>query len=121
MNPVEALPRMVDKLHIDENTEGNVSGGEKSIEHVHDLNNITIPSYDIDRMTAEELQASLREIAEDARQPFSFLADISKEFTCDNYRLSMRTKTSTDIDVSIEKRNELYIILCIYINVCIII
>jgi len=93
---------------IDGNTEeviadGSIqeSSGQREVtERKRNLRSMRIPSYDIDRMTVKELHASLGRITENARQPFSFLADISKEFARDDYHLSTKAKESTDIDVS---------------------
>ncbi|EZA60640.1 hypothetical protein X777_14246 [Ooceraea biroi] len=107
IDPVEALARTADKLHIDESTEGNITNKlieetaseEETVEHVRNLRSMTIPSYDIDGMTTEELQASLRKITENAQQPFVFLTNISEELARD-YDLLIKTKESTDINVS---------------------
>ncbi|XP_011352237.1 uncharacterized protein LOC105288008 [Ooceraea biroi] len=108
IDPVEALARTADKLHIDESTEGNITNKlieetaseEETVEHVRNLRSMTIPSYDIDGMTTEELQASLRKITENAQQPFVFLTNISEELARD-YDLLIKTKESTDINIEL--------------------
>jgi len=107
-DPVKRVSRMVEKFRVDRNTEGKVadrlvretSGRKEVTGRERNLRSMTIPSYDIDGMTVEELHASLQKITENARQPFSFLADISKEFARDDYHLSTKAKEPTDIDVS---------------------
>lgn len=103
IDPVEALPRMVDKLSINESTKRNITSkliqeatAQKDITE-HDLKR-TISLYDIDGMSPEELYASLCRITENPRQPFSFLANISNEFA-DGNQSSMETGKSTEIDV----------------------
>jgi len=95
-------------LHVNRSRKGNITDGnavqetssqEKVTGCKRDPKRMTIPSYDIERMTVEELQGSLQRITENARQPFSFLANISKEFVRDDYDLSTKAKKSTDIDV----------------------
>lgn len=95
IDPVEALPRMIDKLSIDESAKRNVASKLNRDETTErDSKLTTVSLYDIDGMSFEELQASLCRIMENPRQPFSFLANICDEFANDK-QLSKRT----DIDV----------------------
>lgn len=105
IDSVEVLPRMIDKLSIDENAKRNIasklnkdSTARKEI--MERDSKLAIASlYDIDRMSSEELQESLCRIMENPRQPFSFLANISDEFVKDKY---LSTKP-TEIDASIKE------------------
>ncbi|XP_029158018.1 uncharacterized protein LOC114930392 [Nylanderia fulva] len=104
-DPLETLPCIVNKLSICESTKANITSkliqeatAQKDITE-HDLKKI-ISLYDIDEMSSEELYASLRRIAESPQQPFSFLANISNEFT-DSNQSSIETGKSTEIDIQL--------------------
>jgi len=95
---------MFDKLSIDEEAKRNIasklnqdSAAQEEITE-HDSKLMTISLYNIDGMSFEELQASLRKITENPQQPFSFLANISDEFTNDKQLPSK----PTEIDVSLK-------------------
>lgn len=99
---IQALPRMVNKLSISKSTKGNITliqeaTTQKDITE-QDLRKI-ISLYNIDEMSSEELYDSLRRIAENPQQPFSFLANIFNEFA-DSNQSSVETGKSTEIDVS---------------------
>lgn len=94
---------MVNKLSISENTKRDITSkliqkatAQEDITE-HNLKRMITFSYDIDRMSPEELYASLRKITENPQQPFSFLANISNEIA-DN-QSSIKTEKSTEIDV----------------------
>ncbi|KAM0725876.1 hypothetical protein ACS0PU_007957 [Formica fusca] len=106
INSVETLPRMVDKLFISESTNKRditnkliqeTTAQEDIMEY--DLKRMMTSLYDIDEMSSEELYTSLRRITENPRQPFSFLANISNEFS-DGNQSSMETGT-TEIDIQL--------------------
>lgn len=104
IDAVKTLPRMIDKLSIDESAKRNVASklNQNSVarEEIMKHNSKTIASlYDIDEMSFEELQASLCRIMDNPQQPFSFLANICNEFVNDK---QFSTKP-TDIDVSIKE------------------
>lgn len=94
---------MVNKLSISESTKRDITSkliqkatAQEDITE-HNLKRMITFSYDIDRMSLEELYASLRKITENPQQPFSFLANISNEIA-DN-QSSIKTEKSTEIDV----------------------
>ena len=94
---------MIDKLSIHESTKRNIisklnqdSTIRKEITERDSKLKKIIPLYNVDEMSFEELQASLRRIMENPQQPFSFLANISDEFA-NNKQLSTKP---TEIDVS---------------------
>lgn len=100
INSVEALPRMIDKLSIDENAKQNIvselNQDSTAREEITERDSkLTASLYDVDEMSFEELQASLCRITENPQQPFSFLANISDEFANDK-QLSTEP---TEIDV----------------------
>lgn len=104
IDPVETLPRMIDKLSINESAKRNItstlnqnSTPPKEIKE-RDSKLTTVPLYNIDGMSSEELQASLCRITKTPREPFSFLATISDKFVSDK---QLSTKP-TEIDVSIK-------------------
>lgn len=106
---IKALPRMIDKLCIDKNAKSNIADkltqeatAREITEHAHGFKKMTTPLYDMDGVSSEELQIYLRRITETTQQPFSFLANISKEFANDN-RSSINAKKPTEIDVSDDK------------------
>jgi len=103
IDPVEILPSMINKLSISESTKRDITSkliqkatAQEDITE-HNLKRMITFSYDIDRMSPEELYASLRKITENPQQPFSFLANISNEIA-DN-QSSIKTEKSTEIDV----------------------
>lgn len=109
IDPVEALPRVIDKLSIDESARRNVASklnrGSVVREEITERDSkLTATLYDVDGMSFEELQASLCRIMENPRQPFSFLTNVRDEFANDKQFSTKRT----DIDVS-TKKNIFYI------------
>lgn len=92
---ITALPRMISKLCIDESAKKNVA--DKSIQE--EITKRATPLYDVAGISSEELQTFLRRITENTQQPFSFLANISKEFA-DDTRSTVNAKKPTEIDVS---------------------
>ncbi|XP_011882196.1 PREDICTED: uncharacterized protein LOC105569934 [Vollenhovia emeryi] len=100
--PVEALPRMIDKLSIDDSAKRNSASklNRDSIarKEIRERNfKLTTSLYNIDGMSFEELQASLCRSVENPRQPFSFLTNISDEFA-NNKQFSTKP---TDIDMQL--------------------
>lgn len=94
---------MIDKLSIDESAKQNIASklnkDSTTRKEITERSKLTIASlYNIDEISSEELQESLRRIMENPRQPFSFLANISDEFTKDKH---LSTKP-TEIDASIK-------------------
>jgi len=93
---------MIDKLSVHESTKRNIISKLNQDSTVRreitkrdsKLKNVSL--YNVDEMSFEELQTSLRRIMEDPQQPFSFLANISDEFA-NNKQLSTKP---TEIDVS---------------------
>ncbi|XP_011707294.1 PREDICTED: uncharacterized protein LOC105462420 isoform X2 [Wasmannia auropunctata] len=102
-DPVETLPRMIGELSIDECAKRNIVSkvnqdstiGERITERDSKLRTASL--YDVDRMSFEELQASLRRITENPRQPFSFLTNISDEFASDKHL----STNPTEIDMQL--------------------
>ncbi|GAB1860331.1 hypothetical protein CAJAP_01410 [Camponotus japonicus] len=96
---------MVNKLSISESTKRDITSkliqkatAQEDITE-HNLKRMITFSYDIDRMSPEELYASLRKITENPQQPFSFLANISNEIA-DN-QSSIKTEKSIEIDIQL--------------------
>lgn len=73
--------------------------GGKIMKPEYNFKNTTIPSYDINGMSSQDLQISLRRIREIPQQPFSFLANICEIFDDEN-QLAAKTTKPTEIDVS---------------------
>ncbi|KYM80887.1 hypothetical protein ALC53_08700 [Atta colombica] len=112
IEPIEVLPSMIDKLSVHESTKRNIvsklnqdSTVRREITERDSKLKKNVSLYNVDEMSFEELQASLRRIMEDPQQPFSFLANISDEFA-NNKQLSTKP---TEIDMqlaSVAKRIE---------------
>lgn len=103
---VKKLSQMIDELYIDEDNRDAIgeliqkaTTPEEIAEPMRNSMRTAIPSYDIDGMSFEDLQASLRRIKETPQQPFSFLASIYEIFSEKN-QLASEAAKSTEIDVS---------------------
>lgn len=113
IDSIDSLSRIIDKLHIDESMKCNIANKlvqedlktrEEITESMHDLKKMAIPLYDIDGMSPQELQTSLRRIKETPQQPFSFLMDISKVFA-DEDQLSAEARKQRPSEIDVSDRN----------------
>ncbi|XP_018407627.1 PREDICTED: uncharacterized protein LOC108783536 isoform X2 [Cyphomyrmex costatus] len=65
----------------------------------------TVSLYNVDEMSFEELQTSVRRIMENPQQPFSFLANISDEFANNKHLSTKPTEINMQL-ASVAKRIE---------------
>lgn len=106
---IDSLSQVAEKLYIDGNKKCNITkksveeavNKEEIIKSAYDYKKKITPLSDINRMSPQELQVSLRRITEIPQQPFSFLMDISKAFSDENHSSAdTRDQRPSNIDVN---------------------
>ncbi|KAL0099987.1 hypothetical protein PUN28_019459 [Cardiocondyla obscurior] len=95
----KTLPGMIGELSINKSAKQSVnklnSAARRKIAECN--SKLRVSSYNVDEMSFEELQAALSRSVENPQQPFSFLANISNEFTSNKPYVTK----STDIDMQL--------------------